>query len=98
MKDLIAARKIYQLTPMIDLKDGAPHEICIPMLKKLPRHENLGLVYGLKVLGKLELDKFDADLKERLFKGTGNFKSLTEMRDIFNGIGNLFKDPLNLDR
>ena len=83
---------------MIDLKDGAPHEICIPMLKKLPCHENLGLVYGLKVLGKLELDKLDAGFQERFFKGTGKFKSLTEMRDIFNGIGNFFEDPLNLDR
>ena len=68
------------------------------MLKKLPRHENLDLVYGLKVLGKLEVDKLDAGFQEKFFKGKGPFKSMKEMRDIFNGFANKFDEPMNLDR
>ena len=95
-EDLEEKRKEYQLTPILKLKDGKK-KIAIPMMKKLPKDEEFEFGYELKILGK-GLTTEISGFFEGLFGGKGEFDSIDDIVDIYKGVGNFFKQPVNTER
>ena len=95
-EDLKEKREDYKLTPLLKLSDGTKW-ISIPVLKKLPSEQKFDLWYTLKLAGKGITGAVSAFF-ESIFGGRGDFDSIEDIMDCYEGIGNFLEQPSNTER